>query len=181
MTMPRTRKDAPSELRILVADDHAVVRAGLSSLIDTEEGMRMVGEAENGEEAVRLAAELAPDVIVLDLSMPGIGAAGDELLRAIRAVAAGETYVDPRIAASLLPRPGSTLTIDQAAHPLSGREEEVLRRIAWGESNKSIAAALEISTRTVETYKARIAEKLGLRTRPEIVRYALGRGWLAEE
>ena len=225
MTMPRTRKDAPSELRILVADDHAVVRAGLSSLIDTEEGMRMVGEAENGEEAVRLAAELAPDVIVLDLSMPGIGgagaaegireaapatrilvltmhddrahlvrlldagasgyvlkrAAGDELLRAIRAVAAGETYVDPRIAASLLPRPGSTLTIDQAAHPLSGREEEVLRRIAWGESNKSIAAALEISTRPVETYKARIAEKLGLRTRPEIVRYALGRGWLAEE
>ena len=57
----------------------------------------------------------------------------------------------------------------------------MLRRIAWGESNKSIAAALEISTRTVETYKARIAEKLGLRTRPEIVRYALGRGWLAEE
>ena len=57
----------------------------------------------------------------------------------------------------------------------------MLRRIAWGESNKSIAAALEISTRTVETYKARISEKLGLRTRPELVRYALARGWLVEE
>jgi len=108
-------------------------------------------------------------------------AAGDELLRAIRAVGAGESYVDPRLAASLLRRPGREHPSASVPQPLSAREEEVLRRIAWGESNKAIAAALDISTRTVETYKARIAEKLGLRTRPEIVRYALDQGWLVQD
>ena len=98
--------------------------------------------------------------------------AGDELLRAIRSVASGEAYVDSLLAGALL-RDGR-----QQEEALSRREEEVLRRTAWGESNKAIAAALGISTRTVETYKARIADKLDLRTRPDMVRYAVERGWL---
>ena len=172
---------------------------------------------------MQLATELEPDIVVLDLSMPGAGgtmaaeqigrttsarvlvltmhedrahvarlleagaagyvlkrAASEDLVRAIRAVGAGESYVDPRIGGAMLRsaarRAGST---DQL--PLSTREEEVLRRTAWGESNKLIAKELQISTRTVETYKARIAEKLGLRTRPEFVRYAVQQGWLAPE
>jgi len=205
-------------LRVLIADDHAIVRSGLSALIDGAGDMEVVGEARTGEEAVRLARTLEPHVVVMDVSMPGLDgaeatelivgespdvrvlaltmhddrahltrlleagatgyaikrAAGDELLQAIRAVGAGESYVDPFLAGTLLSDAGTV-----ADEPLSPREEEVLRRTAWGETNKGIAAALGISTRTVETYKARIAEKLGLRSRPELVRYAVEKGWLA--
>ncbi len=215
-----------SELRILLADDHEVVRAGLRSLVDATPGMRVVGEASTGEEAVDQARRIRPDVVLMDVSLPRLdgaaatqqiarecpevrvlaltahedrahvtrllqaGAAGyvvkraavDELVRAIRTVAAGGTYVDPELAAALLrhapridaPRP------DRTGDPLSAREEEVLRHIAWGQSNKAIAGALGISVKTVETYKARIAEKLGLRSRTDMVRYALRQGWLAE-
>jgi DNA-binding NarL/FixJ family response regulator len=213
------------QLRIVLADDHAIVRSGLRGLIEQEDDMLVVGEADSGEDAVRLAAELQPDVVVMDLSMPGAGglaateritdespdvrvlvltmhddrghlvrlleagaagyilkaAAGDELLRAIRAVGADQSYVDPSLSAALLRRPRGRKATGTEPQELSAREEEVLRRIAWGESNKAIAAALEISTRTVETYKARIHEKLGLRSRPEIVRYALERGWLIHD
>jgi two-component system, NarL family, response regulator NreC len=107
--------------------------------------------------------------------------AADELVRAIRTVAGGARYVDPTLAGSLLrsSRP-SHADPAAAANPLSDREEEVLRRIAWGESNKEIAGQLGISTKTVETYKARITDKLGLRSRTEMVRYAVRRGWLSE-
>lgn len=216
----------PRPLRVVLADDHAVVRAGLRALIDGVPGLDVVGEAETGEAAVRLAAELRPDVVVIDISMPGLGgtaaterirretpdvrvlvltmhadrghltrlleagAAGyvlkraehDELVRAIRAVGAGEPYVDPRLAGAVLRSASGTHAEASAEAPqLSAREEEVLRRIAWGESNKAIAKRLGISTRTVETYKSRLAEKLGLRTRPDIVRYAVGQGWLGHE
>jgi DNA-binding NarL/FixJ family response regulator len=214
------------ELRVVLADDHEVVRAGLRALVDECAGMTVVGEAANGTEAILRARELNPDVVVMDLSMPVMdgaaaterirsecpdvkvlaltahddrahltrlmqaGAAGyvlkrgaaDELVRAIRTVAAGATYVDPTLAGSLLRSNARATRRDgtDAAVPLSEREEEVLRRIAWGESNKEIAAQLGISTKTVETYKARITEKLGLRSRPEMVRYAVRRGWLSE-
>lgn len=215
-----------SELRVVLADDHEVVRAGLKALVDASPGLRVVGEAGDGAEAVARARELAPDVVVMDVSMPGMdgaeaaeriarecpavrvvaltahddrahltrllqaGAAGyvlkraaaAELVRAIRTVASGGMYVDPVLAGSLLRRAARpALPGPDSAETLSEREEEVLRRIAWGESNKEIAARLGISIKTVETYKARIAEKLGLRSRTEIVRYALARGWLAEE
>ncbi|MFL5384751.1 MAG: LuxR C-terminal-related transcriptional regulator [Longimicrobiaceae bacterium] len=110
-------------------------------------------------------------------------AAADELVRAIRTVGSGGTYVDPVLAGAMLRRSVQPFQAEPAAAPaesLSEREEEVLRRIAWGESNKEIAHRLGISTKTVETYKARIADKLGLRSRTEMVRYALQRGWLAE-
>jgi DNA-binding NarL/FixJ family response regulator len=208
-------------VRIVLADDHAVVRAGMRSMLEATPGIEIVGEASNGEEAVTLARQLLPDVVVMDLSMPVLdgaeatarltrelpdvrvlvltsyedrghmtrvldaGAAGyvlkraatDELVRAIRAVAEGGTYVDPGLAGSIL---RSKRTATAAATALSEREEAVLRAIAWGQSNKEIATRLGISTKTVETYKARITDKLGLRTRTEMVRFALGRGWLTE-
>jgi DNA-binding NarL/FixJ family response regulator len=211
-----------SVLRVVIADDHAIVRAGLGSLLDTAADLQVVGEACDGAEACRLAAELAPDVLVMDLSMPGMdgvaatervrrdspnvhvlaltmhedqrhleavmnaGAAGymlkradpPELLRAIRTVADGRTYVDPELAGVALRERHGT---GPAGAPLSRREEEVLRRTAWGESNRDIAEQLGISTKTVETYKARIAEKLGVSSRTEMVRYAVQQGWLAEK
>ena len=215
-----------STLRVVLADDHEVVRAGLRALVDGTAGMRVVGEAGDGAEAVARARELGPDVVVMDVSMPGMdgaqateriarecpgvkvialtahddrahltrllqaGAAGyvlkraaaDELVRAIRTVGSGGTYVDPVLAGALLRRSVQPFRdeADSAAEPLSDREEEVLRRLAWGESNKEIAGKLGISTKTVETYRARITEKLGLRSRTDMVRYALRRGWLAE-
>ena len=214
-----------SDLRILLAEDHEVVRAGLRSLVDATPGMRVVGEARTGVEAVTQACALRPDVVVMDVAMPVLdgaaateqlarecpgvrvlaltahedrahvtrllqaGAAGylvkraavDELVRAIRSVAAGGTYVDPELGAALLRRrPDTRPEPTPSGDPLSAREEEVLRRIAWGQSNKAIAAALGISTRTVETYKARITDKLGLRSRTDMVRFALRQGWLAE-
>jgi two-component system, NarL family, response regulator NreC len=214
------------EVRVVLADDHEVVRVGLRSLVDDSIGIKVVGEASNGEEAIASAHKLRPDVLVMDLSMPGLdgasaaerirrecpsvkvialtahddrahltrllqaGASGyvlkrgavDELVRAIRTVAAGGTYVDPTMAGTLLRRPSRAPVTARAlaADPLSDREEEVLRRVAWGESNKEIADVLGISTKTVETYKARIAEKLDLRSRTDMVRYAVGRGWLSE-
>jgi DNA-binding NarL/FixJ family response regulator len=213
-------------LRVVLADDHEVVRTGLRALVDASPGMRVVGEARDGDEACRLARELGPDVLVMDVSMPVLDgaaatervrrespavrvlaltmhddrghmarlleagasgyvlkrAAADELVRAIRTVAGGGTYVDPVLAGSVL-RGSARRAVEAAAAPeqaLSEREEEVLRRIAWGHSNKEIAAQLGISTKTVETYRARIADKLGLRSRTEMVRFALQKGWLSE-
>ncbi|HEX2078501.1 MAG TPA: response regulator transcription factor [Longimicrobium sp.] len=215
-----------SQLRIVLADDHEVVRTGLRALVDASPGMRVVGEAADGDEACRLARELAPQVLVMDVTMPVLDgaaatervrrecpdvrvlaltmhddrghlarlleagasgyvlkrAAADELVRAIRTVAGGGTWVDPELAGSVLR--GTVRRAAGAAgasgDSLSEREEEVLRQIAWGHSNKEIAGRLGISTKTVETYRARIADKLGLRSRTEMVRFALQKGWLSE-
>jgi len=213
-------------LRVVLADDHAVVREGLKALVNAQVDMRVVGEAADGEAAWRAARELTPDVLVMDLSMPGVGgaeatervrrdcpgvkvlaltaheerlyltqllragasgyvlkrAAAAELVGAVRTVAAGGTYVDPSLAGTVV---AGYLDAQAAAErpthdALSDREREVLVRIARGFSNKEIAAALGVSVKTVETYKTRMGEKLGLRTRVEIVRYAVRQGWLDE-
>ncbi len=207
-----------TELRIVLADDHALLRAGLKALFDAEPGMAVVGEAADGPSAVALVADLAPAVLVLDVSMPGLsgpevaervrqshpdvmvvalsahedrgyiqrmlaaGASGYvikrsapvELVRAVRAVAGGGTYIDPAVAGSVVGADGAE------GVELSEREAEVVRQIALGYSNKEIAARLKLSVKTVETYKARSLEKLGLHSRVDLVRYALGRGWLTE-
>ena len=214
------------KLRVMLADDHAMLREGLAMLIGGQEDMVVVGQASNGREAVEMAKASKPDVAVLDVSMPELGgaaaceeivaacpgvrvlaltrhadagyvrrllqagaagyvlkkSAGDALINAIRTVAEGGTYVEPALAGALLQRAYSQPQgAARAAAELSLREEEVMRGIAWGRSNKEIAAELGLSIKTVESYKAAALEKLALRNRADIVRYALGRGWLNEE
>jgi two-component system, NarL family, response regulator NreC len=216
-----------TKLRVFLADDHAVIREGLKSLVNAQPDMETVGEAEDGRLAWQLAVALEPDVAVMDVSMPELngikatellkqecpkikvlaltvhqdqgylrqilkaGASGyvlkkavaEELILAIRTVAAGNTYIDPVLANNIVRSylrddsvPGRLLRSD-----LSVRETEVLRLIAWGYSNKEIAAQLNIGIKTVETYKARLMEKLELRSRVEIVLYALRQGWLTSD
>jgi DNA-binding NarL/FixJ family response regulator len=211
-------------LRILVADDYAVVREGLKALAAAQPDMEIVGEAGDGLNAVALTEQLRPDVVVIGVSLAQLGgpqatvhikracpatrvvaftvhqdkshlrqmleagasgyvlktAAADEIVRAIRRVAEGGTYVDPSIAerlvTSFVRRPAGPPAITS----LSEREAEVLRLIALGHSNKEISALLDLSVKTVETYKQRLMEKLELSSRVDIVRYALQRGWLSD-
>ena len=212
-----------TRLRVVLADDHPIVLAGVRALLGETSDMEVVGHATNGLAALELIVVTAPDVAVVDISMPGLngielarrvardcpavrlvaltvhedqaylqqmlaaGACGyllkrsaaEELARAIRAVAAGGLFLDPAVAGKALASP----VVPGAPDPvtaLSPREEDVLRHTAQGLSNKEIGSRLEISTKTVETYKARAVEKLGLRSRSDIVRYAARRGWLDE-
>lgn len=209
-----------------MVDDHPVVLAGLKALVARDPGIEIAGEARDGDTAIGLARASKPDVIVLDLSLPGLnglsvaeivqrelpdsrvlvltahddrayvrelmkaGVAGyllkrsaaEELIRAIHIVAEGGVYLDPAVAAKALGRNlgPSCSEADVGEVPLSEREADVLRLVAGGYSNKEVAASLEISTKTVETYRARAMEKLGLRTRVDLVRYASKRGWLQD-
>ena len=207
------------KIRIVLADDHTVVREGLKALIGCEDDMEVVAEAADGAAALDQVERLDPDIAVLDVSMPiyggaevtarlkaakpdrkvlaltvhedrgylrqlmAAGAAGyvlkraaDELIRAIRTVAAGGAYLDPAITGSVV----ADYIGHAAGSPaeLSERELEVMKLIAAGYSNKEIAARLEISVKTVETYKLRSMEKLGLRSRVGLVKYAALQGWL---
>ena len=213
-------------LRILMADDHPIVLAGLKALVEGDPGMTIVGEARDGRTARKLAESLRPDVVVLDISMPemsgtevarallaeqpqcrilvltvhedratlrqmlDLGVAGylvkrsaaDELLRAIRAVAAGGTYLDPSIAGKVVGvAQGTSRSLGGPTQELSDRETDVLRLIANGHSNKDISARLAISVKTIETYKARAMEKLGFKSRVDVVRHAASKGWLPEK
>ncbi len=212
-------------IRVLLADDHTVVREGLKALINAQAGIEVIGEAGDGFAAIEQTAQLDPDVVVLDVSMPGLNgaqvteklrqisperkilaltvheekaylrllldagasgyvlkrAAAAELVQAIRAVAAGGTYLDPALAANVVNqfvRPDESA--DGPIVELSDRETCVVRLIALGYSNKEIAGRLNLSVKTIETYKSRSMEKLGIRTRVDIVQYAARRGWLEE-
>ena len=215
-----------SKLRVLVADDHAVLRDGLKALVNAQPDMEIVGEAENGQTTYERAKELMPDVVLMDISMPElngvqatelirrdcpsvkilvltaykdkgyldrllkVGASGfilklsaaDELIGAIRLVAEGKTYLDPqmvdRIAEGYVR--SRTLKGEVRQRELTSREEEVLRLIARGYSNKEISTQLKIAVKTVESHKANLMQKLELRSRTEIVRYAVRQGWLQE-
>lgn len=212
--------------RIILADDHPLILAGLKALLLDDPTVEVTGHASDGQSALRLAAELNPDVIVLDLSMPGINgvrvaqllraqcptchvlilsvhedraylrrllelgvsgyvlkrSAPEQLVAAIRAVAAGGVYLDPEIAGMVIGRelnPKSARILGHAAE-LSSRETAVLRLAAAGYSNKQLSSRLQIGVKTIETYKTRAMEKLGFETRVELVRYAMAKGWLDE-
>ena len=217
----------PTPIRVLMVDDHPVVLAGLKALVGADPDFAIVGEARDGRTALRMAIQLVPDVVVMDISLPemngielaaalraerpecrvlvltvheeraylrqvielGVGgyllkrSAADELPRAIHAVAAGGMYLDPAIAGKVVGRlaPGAAQPHAGQAADLSERETDVLRLIAGGHSNKAISARLNISVKTVETYKARAMEKLGFHSRVDVVRYAAEQGWLVPE
>jgi len=206
----------------LIADDHSVLRAGLRMLLSAQSDIDVVGEAADGVEVSRRARELRPDVVLMDLSMPGprsgsairavlracpktrvliltmhddaaylrsalsAGAAGylvkkaadSELMSAIRAVHAGRTFVDLTQTSGLVPRPPNGQGAGQPPKKLSRREREVLRLLAQGHSNQQIADKIHLSVKTVETYRTRLSEKLGLKGRAELYRFAAESGVL---
>lgn len=237
-------------IRILLVDDHAVLRAGLRALLDAEAGMEVIGEAGTGEDGVLMAERLQPDVVVMDLSMPGIGGleatrriaamsktpasetrapdaaigapdappeeghgprvlvltmhgeqehllpvleaggsgyvnksgADEELIEAIRAVARGDVFLYPNAAKLLLQGfRGKGRGVEDPLEKLTERELEVLGYTAEGFSSAEIGKKLFISPKTVDTYRSRIMEKLGLHHRSELVRFALQQGLLKPE
>ena len=214
-------------IRILLVDDHAVLRAGLRALLDAEPELEVVGEAGTGEEGVAMAQRLKPDIVVMDLSMPGIGgleatrriaamdqdtrvlvltmhgeeehllpvldaggsgyvnkrSADEELIEAIRTVARGDVFLYPNAAKLLLQgfRGKSERPQDGPLQKLTDRELEVLSQTAEGFSSAEIGKKLFISPKTVDTYRSRIMEKLGLHHRSELVRFALQQGLLKPE
>lgn len=216
-----------SRIRVLLADDHAVLRAGLRMLINGQPDMEVVGEAATGEDAWRQTGALKPDVVLLDLAMPGTGgieatgriardfpgvrilvltmhddvaylrsvlaagasgyvlkrSADTELLSAIRVTHRGGTYLEPSLAGEVVQDAIGRKTRQgdaSASSPLSDREREVLRLVAEGHTNQEIADRLFLSVKTVETYRSRLMAKLGLRTRADLVRYALSAGFLSQ-
>lgn len=214
--------------RILLADDHAILRSGLRFMLTSQDDLEIIGEASTGAETLKQSEMLQPDLILLDLSMPGISgldvlpalcrlapsakilvltmhddkrylkqalqngasgyvlkkAADTELITAIRTVLAGEIYVHHSMMRFLLEDvlPGR----DANNHTdlwdsLSEREQEVLRLVALGFTSAEIAEKLVLSAKTIETYRARGMEKLGLRNRAALVHYALSRGLISAE
>jgi two-component system, NarL family, response regulator NreC len=217
--MPPSRR-----IRILLADDHTVLRSGLRALLSVHGDLEVAGEAAEGVEAIRLAHALKHDVVVMDIGMPGVSgidatarirrelpstrvlilsmhddqgylrqalragasgyvlkkAADTELLAAIRAAARGEVFLDPSLARGFV----EDVVLPRVQEPeipaLSEREREVLQLLARGHTNQQVADRLCIGVKSVETYKARLMDKLGLKGRAELVRYALTHGFLAD-
>ena len=217
-----------AKIRILIADDHAILRAGLELLINAQPDMEVVGHAETIHEIVPACLAAEPDVLLQDLSMPGgsgisaiahvcqecprtrilvltvhddpvymraamaAGAMGYivktadvvELMSAIRAVHQGRVFVDLHVEPHLFAAsPSALLEASQTSPPssrpaLSRREQEVLTLLAEGHTNQQIADRLVLSVKTIDKYRGRIAEKLGLRSRADIVRYATEMGLL---
>lgn len=216
------------KIRILLADDHAVVRQGTHELLAREQDLEVVAEAGDGEEAVSLACQYAPDIAIMDIAMPKLngieatrqikaivprvsvlvlsaydddqyvfalleaGAAGyllknvgaDELVKAIRAVVAGDAVLHPAIARKVVGRfapPEGAHSKPSAPEQLSEREIEVLRLAARGLKNQEIAHELSLSIRTVQTHLSNIFSKMAVGSRTEAVLAALRQGWLALE
>jgi two-component system, NarL family, response regulator NreC len=212
-------------IRVILVDDHVMVREGLRLLLRASPDISVVGEAANGLAAITVAQQVTPDIVVLDLDMPesdGMAAlqeiakalpavqvliltvhaeherllplldagargyltkeaASRDLVEAIRVVAAGEVYVRPAaarlLAAAVVPKPIAETAHDRF-HSLSEREQTVLTLVAQGYSGAEIARRLGISSKTVDAYKHRVQEKLGLEHRTDYVRFAIEAGLL---
>jgi two-component system response regulator NreC len=217
------------KIRVMIADDHAILRAGLRMLVNAQTDMDVVSEASDGEKAVETARETKPDVALLDLTMPRMGgmkaleeivrdcrktrvlvltmhddpaylrsalasgasgyllkrAVDAELIAAIRAVHRGGIFVDPRLANILVqdvmtkgkPKTGSIRPVNI----LSRRELQVLTLVARGYTSQEIAKQIAVGVKTIETYRSRLTEKLGLRTRSDVIRFAVQTGLLTPE
>jgi two-component system response regulator NreC len=214
------------KLRILLAEDHLTVREGVKLLVNAQHDMEVVGEAGDGEAAIREAERLDPDIIVMDVSMPnlnglkatkrlrrqmpdikiltltrhtddgylqqliGAGANGyvlkqsapTELINAIRTVAAGNSYLDPSLTRKVMGGyvNRSTSLRGENKGDLTDRENEVLKLISFGYSNKEIGVRLDLSVKTIEAHKSNAMRKLGISSRIDIVRYAILQDWLQD-
>jgi NarL family two-component system response regulator LiaR len=215
-------------IRILLADDHALVRQGTRELLEQQEDLEVVAEASDGKEAVQLALREDPDVVIIDFSMPRLngieatrqikavapniavlvltaydseqyvfafleaGAAGyllkdvsvDELVKAVRAVYAGESVLHPAITRKVISRfaqPGTGQGKGGILDQITERELEVLRLAARGMSNRDIAHELEISMRTVQTHLSNVFNKMGVGSRTEAVMLGLRKGLITLE
>jgi DNA-binding NarL/FixJ family response regulator len=214
-------------IRLIVADDHALIRAGLRSLVESLPGFEVVAEAHDGQTAVELVAKLRPHILLTDIAMPKLngllvteqvkrdfpevrviivsmhsteefvaqavraGAVGyllkdvdsDEIHFAINSVMRGESYLTPEISKKVMT--SYMQLIDRRQHPnvdpLTPRQREILRLIAEGQSTKAVARTLEISTKTVETHRSQIMERLGIFDIPGLVRYAMRTGLVPPE
>ena len=207
-------------ISVMLVDDHAVVRMGFRLLLEETEDLRVVTEADSGEQAVRLCGEAKPDVVVMDLSMPGMGgldainrilsklpdvrilvlsahedtthprralaagakgyltkrSAAEELINAIRTVAAGKTYIEPTMAQALAV--GQVTGKKSPIDILSGREFEVFMLLAKGKSVAEIADALSLSPRTVGTHMYHVKQKLDAGNAAELAIIAMQHGLL---
>ena len=207
-------------IRILLADDHAVVRDGLRALLDAEPGLEVVGSVTDGREALLAAKRLQPDVVVMDINMPGLNgieatrsmvelepppqvlilsmhgssehiyralqagargyllkeSAGSEVVGAVRAVAAGRRFLSERIADTALDAYLAEGRTKSPLESLSPRERQLLQLLAEGRSNAEAARLLSLSVKTVETYRSRLLQKLGLNDLLALVRFALEHG-----
>lgn len=214
-----------NKISVLLADDHTILRAGLRALLNSEPDMEVVGEAANGEEAIKKAQELNPDVILMDVAMPGTNgleatrflklmgikseililtmyaeedylfqalqagasgyllkkAADTELIDAIRTVHRGLAFLNPSATKMLIQDYLERVDSGEERESYDGlslREREVLQLIAKGYTSQEAAGKLFLSPKTVETYRARIADKLGIHHRAELIKYALRKGLL---
>ena len=227
-------------IRLMLVDDHQVVRAGLRAFLETQPGMKVVAEASHGAEALERAARLQPDIILMDITMPGMDgleatqrikeklpdcqvlaltvhedkqyfmnmlaagasgyltkrAAADELVEAIRAVAAGNVYLQPALARWLLEDYQRLAGATGSFHPhptrgrpedpvgldiLSSRERGVLELVGQGLNNQEIGARLSLSPKTISRHRERIMKKLNMHSRTELVKFAIRTGLISLE
>ncbi len=218
-------------IRILLADDHTLVRAGIRSLLEQVPNVEVVAEANDGRDALRLIQEHQPDIVFMDVTMQGlngldataqitktcpgvqvimlsmhkneeyvsqalqVGAAGyllkdaatTELELAVQAVARGETYLSPAVSKHVVDRYLQRVNnavedmSEPAPNPLTVRQREILQLIAEGHTTKQIASLLHLSTKTVETHRSQLMDRLGIRHIAGLVRYAVRTGLVAPD
>jgi len=215
----------PEMIKILLVDDHKMLRDGLKALLESEEDMQVIGEADTGEQAIRLGVELQPDIIIMDLGLPDMngvaairairsrnqksqiivlsmyahkevvmqsfeaGCAGyvpkssahTDLLDAIHTVLQGKRFLHPTAANALVESITRDQPLEKRFENLSGREQEVLKLTARGFNSREIGEKLFLSAKTIETYRQRAMEKLGLEHRSDLIEFALKAGLLNED